>query len=155
MSISTTSSRQSTGLSPNNFPKRLIGLVTVSCYCVGDSFSCREAGDNPHLRTEINKRFWQAYPTERGNSGRDLLDERRTVGQLLADARKRAEARRRAEAERQQRERAARERAQAEARARLTCSRAGSASCVAAMTGSRASFGASMMQGSDRAWTCR
>ncbi|MDO8689404.1 MAG: hypothetical protein Q7R39_05240 [Dehalococcoidia bacterium] len=83
------------------------------------------SGDNPHLRTEVYRRFRHAHSAEGGPLEWDALAESRTVRQLVAEAGRRAEARLRAEAERKAKERAERERAQAEARARYLDSLSG------------------------------
>jgi len=73
-------------------------------------------GGDPHLRGELLQRFRaEMTPTDREGAGEP---GRRTVGQLLADTERRADARRRAEAERAAQERARLEREQTAARAK-------------------------------------
>jgi len=74
-------------------------------------------GGDPHLRGELLQRF-RAETTPAADRAGAGEPGRRTVGQLLAAAARRADARRRAEAERAAQERARREREQAAARAK-------------------------------------
>jgi len=70
-------------------------------------------GDEPHLRAELLLRFRAAHALE----SPDSVGEARTVAELLARAKERAEARRRSEAAREAKEEARRAREQAAARA--------------------------------------
>ncbi len=78
-------------------------------------------GGEPHLRAELVRRFRDA----RTPTGSGATSGRRTVGELLAEAERRAGERQRLEAERATRERARREREAAEARERHLAELAG------------------------------